>query len=145
MKYDILAGLRSLDSVNGTNRYVQLMEKLSVGSSDFMEGGQSVLIDLSSWYENALAFKFEMIRNAIEEKREIKEFIERMGKMRSVVERDGRERYEVKRMETDEVRMVGRIFAGQEKCYEGFAKGLELGAIPHWGQDVCRSVPGDGG
>lgn len=68
---DVLAGLRSLDSVNGTNRYVQLMEKLSVGSSDFMEGGQSVLIDLSSWYENALAFKIEMIRNAIEEKREL--------------------------------------------------------------------------
>lgn len=68
---DILAGLRSLDSVNGTNRYVQLMEKLSVGSSDFMEGGQSVLIDLSSWYENALAFKIERIRNAIEEKQEL--------------------------------------------------------------------------
>ena len=30
---DILAGLRSLDSINGTNRYGQLMEKLSVGSS----------------------------------------------------------------------------------------------------------------
>ena len=68
---DILAGLRSLDSVNGTNRYVQLMEKLSVGSSDFMEGDQSVLIDLSSWYENALAFKIERIRNAIEEKQEL--------------------------------------------------------------------------
>ncbi len=26
---DILAGLKSLDSVNQTNRYVQLMEKLS--------------------------------------------------------------------------------------------------------------------
>lgn len=68
---DILAGLRSLDSINGTNRYVQLMEKLSVGSSDFMEGDQSILIDLSSWYENALAFKIEMIRNAIEEKRKL--------------------------------------------------------------------------
>jgi len=68
---DILAGLRSLDSVHGTNRYVQLMEKLSVGSSDFMEGNQSVLIDLSSWYENALAFKIEMIRNAIDQKKEL--------------------------------------------------------------------------
>ena len=44
---DILAGLRSLDSVNGTNRYGQLMEKLSKGSSDFLTGNQSVLIDLS--------------------------------------------------------------------------------------------------
>ena len=48
---DILAGLRSLDSVNGTNRYGQLMEKLSIGSSDFLVGNQSVLIDLSSWYK----------------------------------------------------------------------------------------------
>lgn len=43
---DILAGLRNLDSVSGTNRYGQLMEKLSVGSSDFMTGSQSVLIYL---------------------------------------------------------------------------------------------------
>ena len=41
---DILAGLRSLDSVNGTNRYGQLMEKLSAGSSNFLTGDQSVLI-----------------------------------------------------------------------------------------------------
>lgn len=68
---DILAGLRSLDSVNGTNRYVQLMEKLSAGSSDFMRGNQSVLIDLSSWYKNALASKIEVIRNAIDQKLEL--------------------------------------------------------------------------
>lgn len=66
---DILAGLRSLDSVNGTNRYVQLMEKLSVNSSDFMTGNQSVLIDLSSWYQNALASKITIIRDAIDSKR----------------------------------------------------------------------------
>lgn len=35
---DILAGLRSLDSINGTKRYGQLMEKLAAGSSDFMVG-----------------------------------------------------------------------------------------------------------
>lgn len=63
---DILAGLRSLDSINGTNRYGQLMEKLSAGSSDFMAGNQSVLIDLSSWYKNSLAPKIEVIRNAID-------------------------------------------------------------------------------
>ena len=66
---DILAGLRSLDSVNGTNRYGQLMEKLSVGSSDFMVGNQSVLIDLSSWYKRSLAPKIELIRRAIEQRR----------------------------------------------------------------------------
>lgn len=63
---DILAGLRSLDSINGTNRYGQLMEKLSAGSSDFMAGNQSVLIDLSSWYKSSLAPKIETIRTAID-------------------------------------------------------------------------------
>lgn len=71
---DILAGLRSLDSVNGTNRYSQLMEKLSIGSSDFMVGNQSVLIDLSSWYKNSLAPKIEIIRDSIDRCREL-EFI----------------------------------------------------------------------
>ena len=64
---DILAGLRSLDSINGTNRYGQLMEKLSAGSSDFMTGNQSVLIDLSSWYKDSLAPKIELIRRAIDD------------------------------------------------------------------------------
>lgn len=68
---DILAGLRSLDSVNGTNRYGQLMEKLFAGSSDFMAGDQSVLIDLSSWYKKSLAPKIEMIREGIENGTEI--------------------------------------------------------------------------
>lgn len=68
---DILAGLRSLDSVNGTNRYGQLMEKLSVGSSDFMAGDQSVLIDLSAWYKDSLAPKIELIRSAIDRQLEL--------------------------------------------------------------------------
>lgn len=68
---DILAGLRSLDSVNGTNRYGKLMEKLSVGSSDFMVGNQSVLIDLSSWYKDSLASKIELIRTAVDNCKEL--------------------------------------------------------------------------
>ena len=68
---DILAGLRSLDSVSGTNRYGKLMEKLSAGSSDFMTGDPSVLIDLSSWYKESLAPKIEQIRMAIERTREL--------------------------------------------------------------------------
>ena len=63
---DILAGLRSLDSVHGTNQYEQLMEKLSAGSSDFMTGNQSVLIDLSSWYKDSLSPKIAVIRSAID-------------------------------------------------------------------------------
>lgn len=68
---DILAGLRSLDSVNGTNRYGQLMEKLEAGSSDFMAGNQSVLIDLSAWYRDSLAPKIERTRSAIDTARKI--------------------------------------------------------------------------
>ncbi len=69
---DILAGLRSLDSVNGTNRYGKLMDKLSAGSSDIMIGNQSVLIDLSSWYKESLASKIELIRTAIDTCRELR-------------------------------------------------------------------------
>lgn len=68
---DILAGLRSLDSVNGTNQYKQLMDKLSADSSDFLVGNQAVLIDLSSWYKDSLVPKIQMIRNAIENCRKI--------------------------------------------------------------------------
>lgn len=80
---DILAGLRSLDSVNGTNRYGQLMEKLSAGSSDFMVGNQSVLIDLSSWHKGSLAPKIELIRTAIDKCRKL-EFIYYSSKGESV-------------------------------------------------------------
>ena len=69
---DILAGLRGLDSVNGTNRYGQLMEKLSAGSSDIMVGSQSVLIDLSSWYKDSLAPKIEGIRSAVDGARKLR-------------------------------------------------------------------------
>lgn len=71
---DIIAGIRSLDSVNGTNRYGKLMEKLSADSSDFLVGNQSVLIDLSSWYKDTLVSKIELIRASIDGNREL-EFV----------------------------------------------------------------------
>ena len=61
----ILAGLRSLDSVSGSGYYGQLMEKLSAGSSEFVSGRDSILIDLSSWYRDSLAPKIELIQDAI--------------------------------------------------------------------------------
>lgn len=61
----ILAGLRSLDSVSGTNRYAQLMEKLSAGASNLLTGDTHILIDLSSWYKDALAPKIELLHEAI--------------------------------------------------------------------------------
>lgn len=64
----ILAGLRSLDSVSGSHYYGQLMEKIKAGSSDFVSGRDSILIDLSSWYRDTLAPKIELIQNAVEKK-----------------------------------------------------------------------------
>ena len=61
----ILAGLRSLDSVSGSNYYSQLMEKIQTGSSEFISGKDSVLIDLSSWYRESLVPKIETIQDAI--------------------------------------------------------------------------------
>lgn len=61
----ILAGLRSLDSVSGSSYYSQLMEKIQAGSSEFITGRDSILIDLSSWYRESLAPKIETIQDAI--------------------------------------------------------------------------------
>lgn len=61
----ILAGLWSLDSVSGTNRYAQLMERLSVGASDLLTGDMHILIDLSSWYKDSLPPKIELLHGAI--------------------------------------------------------------------------------
>lgn len=68
----ILAGLRSLDSVSGTRRYAQLMEKLSAGTGALVSGGAHMLIDLSSWYKTSLSPKIELIQNAIEQHRTIR-------------------------------------------------------------------------
>lgn len=62
----ILAGLRSLDSISGNQQYGQMMEKLQAGSSDFMSGNQTILIDLSSWYKDSLAPKISMLQAAID-------------------------------------------------------------------------------
>ena len=61
----ILAGLRSLDSVSGSSYYGQLMEKIQAGSSSFISGRDSILIDLSSWYRASLTPKIETIQDAI--------------------------------------------------------------------------------
>ena len=68
----ILAGLRSLDSVSGTRRYAQLMEKLSAGTGGLVSGGTHMLIDLSSWYKTSLPPKIERIQGAIEQHRTIR-------------------------------------------------------------------------
>lgn len=65
----ILAGLRSLDSVSGTHRYAQLMEKISPGASRMLQGDERILIDLSSWYGQQLAEKIETVHEAAERRR----------------------------------------------------------------------------
>lgn len=65
----ILAGLRSLDSVSGTGRYAQLMDRLLPRASDLLSGDPHILIDLSSWYKTALAPKIELLHEAIENSR----------------------------------------------------------------------------
>ena len=67
----ILAGLRSLDSVSGSQYYGQLMEKIRTGSSEFISGRDSILIDLSSWYRDTLPPKIGLIQDAIELQRRI--------------------------------------------------------------------------
>ena len=68
----ILAGLRSLDSVSGSQYYGQLMEKIQAGSSEFITGRDSILIDLSSWYRDSLAPKIETIQDAIGDRHLVK-------------------------------------------------------------------------
>lgn len=68
----ILAGLRSLDSVSKNRYYEQLMEKIQAGSSVFISGKDSILIDLSSWYKDAIAPKIELILEAIEKRERIR-------------------------------------------------------------------------
>ncbi len=67
----ILLGLRSLDSVSGSNRYQLLMDKLSGGSSDILTSTNHIMINLSSWYKTKLSAQIELIQNAIEAKRPI--------------------------------------------------------------------------
>ncbi len=61
----ILAGLQSLDSVSGTSRYRQLMEKLSADTSGMLDAGSRIIIDLSAWDKSAVSDKIELIKTAM--------------------------------------------------------------------------------
>lgn len=60
----IFSGLKSLDSVSGTNRYRQLMDKLSADNT--LNADSHIIIDLSSWNKSAVSDKIELIKSAIE-------------------------------------------------------------------------------
>lgn len=70
----ILTGLKTLDSVSGTKKYQQLMEKLAVGTSSSeknksmssnMVSGSGIYIDLSANKKTSLAPKIELLQNAL--------------------------------------------------------------------------------
>ena len=62
----ILTGLQSLDSVSGTRRYRQLMEKISANGSAAVNADNHIIIDLSKWDRSLVSDKIELIKTAIE-------------------------------------------------------------------------------
>lgn len=62
----ILTGLKSLDSVAGSNQYQQLMDKLSVRQGVVLAADSHIAIDLSSYYKEKLSPKIELILDAAE-------------------------------------------------------------------------------
>lgn len=68
----ILTGLQSLDSVSRTNRYRQLMEKISVNGSAAINVDNHIIIDLSNWDKSAVSDKIELIKSAIENNEKIR-------------------------------------------------------------------------
>lgn len=54
----ILAGLRSLDSVSGSNYYSRLMEKIKAGSSDFIGGNDTNFRLKSSMRRHSVSIHF---------------------------------------------------------------------------------------
>lgn len=64
----ILAGLKSLDSVSGTNRYRQLMDKLSAEESASVTVDGHIIIDLSNWDSRAVSDKIGLIKSAMEQR-----------------------------------------------------------------------------
>ena len=68
----ILTGLQSLDSVSGTNRYKQLMDKLSAeGQSAIKADNSGIIIDLARWDKSGLSKKIGLIQGAMENNRKI--------------------------------------------------------------------------
>lgn len=67
----IFSGLKGLDSVSGSSRYRQLMDKLSVESSEATVINDHIIIDLAAWDKSAVSGKIDLIRTAIENSEKI--------------------------------------------------------------------------
>lgn len=66
----ILTGLRGLDSVSGTSRYRQLMDRICTQDS-LSDPEKNMIVDLSGWDKCAVSDKLELILKAIEGRRKI--------------------------------------------------------------------------
>lgn len=67
----IMTGLNSLDSISESNRYKQLMNKLSADSDHFVNADNNIIIDLSMWDKSAVSEKIELIKSAMEKREKI--------------------------------------------------------------------------
>lgn len=67
----IMTGLNSLDSISGSNRYKQLMNKLSADSDHLVNADNHIIIDLSMWDKSAVSEKIELIKSAMEKREKI--------------------------------------------------------------------------
>lgn len=82
----LLTGLQGLDSISNTNRYQQLMEKLSAGQAALLNE-RSIMVDLSSWYKPSLAPKIELIQRAINAKQKVRfDYYAPAGESRRTIE-----------------------------------------------------------
>lgn len=67
----IFSGLKGLDSVSGSPRYRQLMDKLSVENSEAAVINDHIIIDLAAWDKSLVSGKIDLIRTAIENSEKI--------------------------------------------------------------------------
>ncbi len=67
----IMTGLNSLDSISESNRYKQLMNKLSADSDHIVNADNNIIIDLSMWDKSAVSEKIELIKSAMEKRERI--------------------------------------------------------------------------
>lgn len=83
----ILTGLQSLDSVSGTNRYRQLMEKISIDGSAAINVDNHIIIDLSNWDKSTVSDKIGLIKAAMEQNLKIAfNYISQSGESRRMIE-----------------------------------------------------------
>ena len=83
----ILTGLQSLDSVSGTNRYRQLMEKISLDDAAAVNVDNHIIIDLSNWDKSAVSDKIELIKAAMEQNKKVAfRYFSKKGEGQRVIE-----------------------------------------------------------